>query len=228
MRNALSQSLKSCRLFQEIPETILQGYFENGQYCTVEFSKGAMIYFRGEFCKSVDVILKGNLSAQKIDDEGNVLIVNKFSEGDTIGENLLFSQNGQYPMTVVADTEVNILKLQKELVLSIGQRDRRFLSRLLTSISDKTLVLAGKINLLSYKSLRQKIIGYLIHEYHIQNSNEIRLRFSKKELAERMGVRRTSLSRELCKMKKDGLISYDARKIYLCNLSELLEIHERS
>lgn len=223
-----SQLLKSCRLFQEIPENVLQGYFEKGQYRIARFLKGAMIYFRGEPCKSVDVVLKGSLSAQNIDDEGNILIINKFSEGDTIGENLLFSQNGQYPMTIVADTEVEILKLQKELVLSIGQQNRRFLSRLLTSISDKTLVLAGKINLLSYKSLRQKIIDYLIYEYHIQNSTEIRLDFSKKELAQRLGVQRTSLSRELCKMKKDKLISYDARKICLCNLPELLEISEKS
>jgi len=40
---------------------------------------------------------------------------------------------------------------------------------------------------------------------------------TKKELAERLGIQRTSLSRELNKMKKDGLIDYDAHSITICD-----------
>ena len=46
-----------------------------------------------------------------------------------------------------------------------------------------------------------------------QKSNRIRLTMSKKALADKMGVQRTSLSRELSRMRRDGLILFDAHYI---------------
>ena len=45
------------------------------------------------------------------------------------------------------------------------------------------------------------------------------MNISKKELAERLGVQRTSLSREVNKMKNDGLLEYNARTITLKNIN---------
>lgn len=42
---------------------------------------------------------------------------------------------------------------------------------------------------------------------------------SKKEMAERFGIQRPSLSRELNKMRKDGLLEYDAKTITIKDLS---------
>ncbi|NLZ83309.1 MAG: winged helix-turn-helix domain-containing protein, partial [Clostridiales bacterium] len=39
--------------------------------------------------------------------------------------------------------------------------------------------------------------------------NHIKLNMTKKALAERIGVQRTSLSRELAKMRAEGLILFD-------------------
>jgi CRP-like cAMP-binding protein len=55
----------------------------------------------------------------------------------------------------------------------------------------------------------------LERECKIQNSNRIQLGITKKALAERIGVQRTSLSRELAKMKADGLIDFDDKTITL-------------
>jgi len=46
----------------------------------------------------------------------------------------------------------------------------------------------------------------------------IRLNYSKKELAERLGVQGSSIGRELNKMRQEGLLAYDARSITLKNL----------
>jgi DNA-binding transcriptional regulator LsrR (DeoR family) len=58
------------------------------------------------------------------------------------------------------------------------------------------------MNLLEYESKRQ-------------NTNYIKLNMTKKALAEKIGVQRTSLSRELAKMRKDGLIVFDRTSITL-------------
>jgi CRP/FNR family transcriptional regulator, dissimilatory nitrate respiration regulator len=56
-------------------------------------------------------------------------------------------------------------------------------------------------------------MSYLDYERKMQNSNLIKLSITKKALAEKIGVQRTSLSRELAKMKKDGLILFDKNSI---------------
>jgi DNA-binding transcriptional regulator LsrR (DeoR family) len=63
-------------------------------------------------------------------------------------------------------------------------------------------------------------MSFLKYECKKQNSNHIKLNISKKALAEKIGVQRTSLSRELAKMRKDGLILYDIESI------ELISCHD--
>ncbi len=58
-------------------------------------------------------------------------------------------------------------------------------------------------------------MDFLIFESNRQNSRIIKLPVSKKELAEKFGVERPSLQRELRKMKDDGLIDYDSKSIEL-------------
>jgi CRP/FNR family transcriptional regulator, dissimilatory nitrate respiration regulator len=86
------------------------------------------------------------------------------------------------------------------------------------SISDKTLLLTDKIKSLTMKTIRQCIIDFLTYEYYIKNSLRIVLGISKKELAERIGVQRPSLLRELNEMRTDGLIEYDAHSITIKNI----------
>jgi len=59
-----------------------------------------------------------------------------------------------------------------------------------------------------------------MYESYVQKSNIIKLEVTKKDLAEKFGVQRSSLSRELNKMRKDGLIEYDAYSITIVNLDK--------
>jgi len=121
-------------------------------------------------------------------------------------------------MTVVATTKLTILHLQRELILELCQSNVNFMVGLIKIISDRTIILTDKINSISLKTIRQCIFDFLKFEFHIQKSNVIKLNISKKDLAERLGIQRSSLSRELNKMRKDGLLEYDARTITLKNI----------
>jgi CRP-like cAMP-binding protein len=77
------------------------------------------------------------------------------------------------------------------------------------------LILGSRIQHYVGKTIRECVMAYLEHERQKQNSNKILLPITKKAWAERIGVSRTSLSRELAKMRKDGLILYDAKSVTL-------------
>lgn len=163
----------------------------------------------------MDIILEGRVSVQKIDEDGDILKINVFSGGDILGANLLFASRNSYPMTVVSESNTVILHIYKELILELSQTNLRFMIGLMTVISDRTLLLTDKIDAISLKTIRQRIIDFLRYEYYLQKSNILQLNIYKKDLAERLGIQRTSLSRELNKMRRDGLLEYNAKTITL-------------
>ena len=159
---------------------------------------------------------------QKIDENGGILTIATYTTGDIMGANLAFSKANQYPMTVISNTQSTVLHINKKLILNLCQNDRNFLIKFLETLSSKALILTNKIKFISMKTIRDKIIEFLTYEYHLQNSPVIKLQVSKKELAERFGIQRPSLFRELRKMKEDGLIDYDSRSITIVDM-ELLK-----
>lgn len=213
-------------LFKCFSEHELIDIFSNDNYFIKTYTKDSVIYLQNETCYSMDIILDGNITIQKIDAEGNVLTINDFAIGDVIGENLLFSSNNKYPMTITAKSTTKILHIKKELILRLCQTNDCFLNIFLKSLSDKSMMLTHKITNLTMKSLRQSIIDFCLYEHHIQKSSKIKLNMTKKELAEKIGVQRSSLSRELNNMRVDGLIDFDAKHIYINDLNMLNELHK--
>jgi CRP-like cAMP-binding protein len=182
------------------------------------YAKGSFIHFEGEKCSFWDIILGGNITIQKIDEKGNILTLSEFRAGNNIGGNMLFSKYPFFPMSVFAKSKVTVLHIKREFVLNLCQINKNFLIQFLASNSDKALVLSDKIKAISMKSIRESIIDFINYEYYAQESMKIQLPASKRELAERFGIQRTSLSRELKKMKDDGLIDYNNKSITILNV----------
>lgn len=217
--------LASNNLFRCFSAEELSVLFQTDQYRIELYSKNAVIHFQNEKCTSLDIVLNGTVMIQKIDAGGDMLALCDFEAGDSIGENLLFSCNNIYPMTMTAKCDTQIIHIKKDIVLSLCGSNSDFLKNFLQSVSDKTLILAGKIKVLSMKTIRQCIAEFLLLEYHTQKSATIRLNTTKKELAEKLGVQRPSLSRELNKMRNENLIAFDAKNITIKNMEALKRLH---
>lgn len=212
--------LENTELFKDISMSTINHLFVQDSFNIKTYRKNSVIYFQNEKCVTFDIVLKGIVSVQSTDEKGNYISISDFTIGSELGGNLLFSHKNFYPMMVLAKTEVTLIHLKKDLVLSLCQSNTTFLSKFLHSLSDKTLILTNKIKTLSLKSIRQCIIDFLMYESYVQKSNVIKLEVTKKDLAEKFGVQRSSLSRELNKMRKEGLIEYDAYSITIINLEK--------
>ena len=219
IKNYIGQ-LSKIELFKSISTEDLLCFFSETFYIIEKYKKNSIIYFQNERCSTMDILLDGNVLIQNIDKEGNTLTITEFRPYDTIGANLMFSNRNIYPMNVISKTDVILLKMKKELVLDICHCDKEFLLKFLSSLSEKTIVLTDKITLMSMKSIRQLIIDFLINEQVYQQSKTIILDISKKELAERFGIQRPSLSRELGKMRDEKMIEFDAKTITIIDLEK--------
>lgn len=213
--------LKKTELFKCFTLEELDDIFDGQYYKIKDYEKNSIIYLQNEKCESLDIILKGVITIQKIDKDGKILTINDFISGEILGENLLFSASSNYPMTVTSKTDCTLLHVKKELVLKLCQLNIEFLTNFLMSLSGKTLILSNKIKSLTMKTIRQLIIDFLLIESFSQKSSKVKLNMSKKDLAEKLGVQRSSLSRELNKMRSDGLVEFDANYIYIKDIESM-------
>lgn len=64
--------LKRTGLFDGFPSEELLTLFTMHTYNLSQYKKGSMIYFENEICSSWDIILKGEVIIQKIDEKGRI------------------------------------------------------------------------------------------------------------------------------------------------------------
>lgn len=189
---------------------------------TRTYKKNAVIHFEGDICSHVEVILNGQVAITRIDDSGNLMVVADFYPDAILGGNLIFSKNPHYPMTIIAKSDVSLATLSKETLLNFCLAEPDFLQTFLQVISDNAMVLGDKIKNYVNRSIFESVKAFLKNQYFIQGSTTLSLNMTKKDLAEKMGIQRTSLSRVLQKMKAEGLIDYDQKTIVILNLDEIL------
>ena len=188
---------------------------KDGSFRIITYGKNNIIHFSGEACLKLEVILSGHVTVDRIDESGNLMTIAEFYDDEILGGNLLFSKNPYYPMTITAKQATVVLEIVKERLFELFSGNPIFLRSYLEFVADHTTILGDRIKHYVNTTIRECIVNYLEHERQKQDSNKVQLPITKKAWAERMGVSRTSLSRELAKMKKDGLIQYDSKFIEL-------------
>ena len=83
-------------------------------------------------------------------------------------------------------------------------------------LSDKNQALMEKIEVVSKKNLREKILSYLSQESQRQGSKYFEIPLGRIELADYLCTDRSALTRELGKMRNEGLIDYDKNVFRIC------------
>ncbi|WP_286910297.1 Crp/Fnr family transcriptional regulator [Clostridium sp. UBA1652] len=215
------EGIRMCKLFKSFSDDEASELFNAKNNSTKTYSAGDILFMQDESCDYLSVVLDGVIEIQKLDADGNILIVASLEKGNVFGENLLFGDRHFYPMSVVCKNSSTVLHIHKSYVETLLQKNHEFLVIFLRILSNKAMALSSKLKQVSMKSLRQMICNYILSLYKKDKSLEITLNMSKKDWADKLGVQRPSLSRELINMKKDGLIDYDRSKIIILDLEEI-------
>ncbi len=207
--------MRKITLLNSLSDEVIVTHLKNGAFKIATYKKNSVIHFDGELCSKLEIILSGKVVVDRIDESGNLLTISEFYSDDILGGNLLFSKDPYYPMTISTQMPTEILEIDREILFELFCGNPQFLRAYLELVSDHAFILGNKIKHYVNKTIRESIMNYLHYESKKQNSNRIKLNITKKALAEKIGVQRTSLSRELAKMRKDGLIVFDRDAITL-------------
>ena len=84
-------------------------------------------------------------------------------------------------------------------------------ANLLRQTAAANLPQGRRIHVMSQKSIRDKLLLFL--KQNREERNDILLTMNRQELADYLGTERSALSREMARMKKEGLIDYCRNEI---------------
>jgi CRP-like cAMP-binding protein len=200
-------------------------------FCFTEkyYTKDTYIILEGDLVQSIGIILQGKMIMEKNDLYGNNYFLTELRENQIFGDTFMNHFIQPSSVNYKAVTDCSVLFFQYKHLWHFCDKHCHahavFSENLMFLLAEKTRSLLAKIEILSKKSLRDKILTFL---YLLQanqnitgfqdktpdpslNSNQVLLPFNQTELAEYLGVNRSALSRELKKMKEEHLIYYEKR-----------------
>ena len=215
--------LRETELFKDVSLENLLNLFKTLHYKIEKYSKSDIIFIEGDECENLGIILEGTIEIQKIDSNGKIMTIATFNPGDVFGEMLIFSEGHKFPMTVVSKVNSTVMHLSKDSVIKICQSQTSFLYSFLRMICNKALILNTKLKEVTLKTIRQQICEFILMQSKKQGSSTIKLNMTKREWADIIGVQRPSLSRELIKMKEEGIIDYEKDIVLIKDMDALNE-----
>lgn len=102
----------------------------------------------------------------------------------------------------------------------------RIIENLLTLLLENNRLIYQKLDLVSHKSLRDRIMHYLTLEAKKNNATSFTIPFSRSDLADYLTVDRSALSRELQRMAQEGLIRFSKNQFELLDAEHQLPMSE--
>ena len=171
--------------------------------------KNQTLFFEGDKCKMVGLIISGKISIISYLKDGQEVIYNELGKGEMFGNNLIFSSEPFYRGDVVATEESEIAYIEKSELLRALNENVGLLEMFLKQQSDFSKNLNFKIKLLTISSAEERLMYYLT--FH---KGEVQYR-SVTKLAKELYLTRETLSRTMYKMEKNKQLKIENKTIQL-------------
>lgn len=180
---------------------------------TKKYKKSSVIIPFETKITSIGIVLEGSIEVIKEDINGNKIILAKLSENGIFAENIVCAGIEKSPIKVTATSNCEILFIPFEKVLSTCTNTCHFhkqlIQNMLKVIASKNILLNLQIDLLGKKTTKEKLFTYLRTQMETAKNNRFLIPYNRNELADFLCVDRSAMSRELCKMRDDGIISFN-------------------
>ena len=206
----LTAELKHLPLFTGLTEEEIatQADALRGQRSRAE--KGSVLLREGEITERCGILLEGILQGSHVDTDGTLTVISTLTAGMMFGEILMFSDQPS-PVTLTAVTDSRILWLGP---MDLSRTNPQVIRNLFALIGSEYWALHQKIRYCSILSLRKRILTYL-KDREPRPGTPFTIPFDRNGMAAYLNADRSALSRELSRMKEEGLLTYRKNRFQL-------------
>lgn len=218
----LRHHLRACELFSDRSDQDLHRILAGMRYRIATFSAGQVVAMEGAPCSNLGIVLTGAVDAVRAQQAGNVLTLARLGPGAVFGEAVLFADCGVYPVTIMsARADSAVMFISHREIERMCRNEPGFFRDFARLLSRRILLLNDKIKLLSLRTIRRQVAGYLLDLHERMKTSTVVVPLSRQELADLLGVARPSLSRELMAMRDGGLIDFSRNVVTLKDIEGL-------
>ena len=178
-----------------------------------DYSKGEFILLEEDNVSHIGIIQSGAIYMIKEDIWGRRSILIRMNKGDMFGESFVCSGNQMSSVSYQCRSKARVLMLPFKRVIhecnnSCGFH-HRLIENMVSIIAEKNRKLIQKAEIISHKSLGEKLMAYLSMQSQEAGSKSFTIPIGRVELADYISADRSAVTRELNAMRDEGIIEFD-------------------
>ena len=166
----------------------------------------------------VCLLLEGAVSVSRISIDGSLDLLEYLEDTGVFGDAFAFS-NQEDEFISVCEKDCSVLFIEKSQITkrcsNACQHHTQVVENMLQLMGNKVVHLTEKVDILSHRSIRGKLMSYFRIQSTKQGALTFELPFSLLKLANYLCIDRSAMMRELKKMKDEKVIELDGRMVTL-------------
>ena len=175
-----------------------------------DFPKGEPVFLEGDPAGFVGLVLEGAVQIVRDDYYGNRSVLTVAEPGELFAEAYASAGVDKIPVSGYSLQNCKVLFLSFGKMLHVCSNacgfHNRLVKNLLQVVAQRNLTLGRKIQFMSQKTTREKLMAYLLDQAKQKSASEFTIPFDRQTLADFLGVERSAMSAELSKLRKDGIL----------------------
>ena len=181
--------------------------------------KGETILAAGDPATHLGVVLAGRVQVSRLTAEGQRIVMGELGPGQLFAESFACARAETLPVTAVAAAGGAVLLLDSRRLAAPCSAacafHGRLISNLLSVLADKNLFLAGKVEHLAGRTIRERLLSYL-EELSARTGREaVTVPFDRQALADYLCVDRSALSRTIGQLTREGVLAAERNRFVL-------------
>ena len=202
--------LRSCVLFDGIANDDLFAITGCLGAWVKEVKKGQVIFSEGDSTNWIGIVLSGSIQIMKEDYNGNRTIVSLCQPAELFAESFACAGGGVLPVSILAAEDSSVMLIDSHRVCVSCSNACTFHSHLIQNllkiVANKNIQFNQKIEILSMRTTREKLLAYLNAEAKRAGNSSFTIPYDRQALADYLGVERSAMSAEISKLRNDGII----------------------
>lgn len=211
----------TCPLFREIDPEELGAMLKCLSAREVTPARGEFIMASPGGAPLMGVVLEGEVEMISEDYFGKKSLLTVLSVGSVFGESYSCVKARNRTIAYQASGKCRVLLLDYDRILHACKLVCRFHHRMIENmveiIAEKNLELIEKLEVTSRTSIREKLLTYLTRQAERAGSLTFTVPLGRTELAEYLCADRSAMTRELSRMREEGLVDFNKRTFTLLN-----------
>lgn len=211
--------IKNSPVFFGISEEELKAMLECFNARIKTYDKDEMIIRQGDMVTNIYLILEGAVNIEKDTYWGRRMIISQLSKNDNIALAFVASKNMECSIDAISTEKSKLLILSfskcTSMCTNACTKHKLLINNLFEILSKENIELIRKIENISQKTIRDKLLTYLSNEAKRNKSNVFEIPFNRQDMADYLNIDRSAMSFELSKLQKEGFLNFDRNKFEL-------------